>query len=216
MKLASMMVQQIMRCWEDVNERFENLKCEGSKTESVDKLGKTKKKKIAVAVAISHTGVEEFLAKNKKDTSRQRKVFSETRASLGGATTKKSTSVNVTLPYDKKLCAKVSNDVIETKNVEDYVTPQMSEHIITSNFCEVTPVYSTPLEVQNFNIWYYEQLANKKSTKPKRKNLKETREDYKYLCKSEMSLHVQKGLYLGVNLVCTHHIWVTVNFAHVL
>ena len=92
-----------------------------------------------------------------------------------------SNSVDDTLPDDQKSCAKVSNDVIETKNVEGYVSPQISEDVTTSNFCEVTPVYSTPLDVQNFNNWYYEQLA-KKSTKHKQKNLKETRGGYKYLC----------------------------------
>ena len=84
------------------------------------------------------------------------------------------TAVNAKL-VDKK----VSNDVTEIEHVEGYVAPQ---------FSSVTPVYSTPEDVHNFNIWYYEQVA-KKSTNPKRKNLKETEDVYKYLNKSENMSH---------------------------
>ena len=69
--------------------------------------------------------------------------------------------------------------ISEIEHVEVYVAPQ---------FSSVTPVYSTPEDVHNFNIWYYEKVG-KKSTNPKRKNLKETEDVYKYLNKSENMSH---------------------------
>ena len=54
------------------------------------------------------------------------------------------------------------NDVSE--NVTAYSTRTSSD---------VTPVYSTPEEIQNFNNWYYER-ANKLSTKPYLQNLSST------------------------------------------
>ena len=111
---------------------------------------------------------------NKKSVDKIDKTTSEevrsytTRASLAA------TAVNDELG-DKK----VSNDVTETEHVEVYVTPHISSD---------TPVYSTPEDVHNFNNWYYAQVS-KKSTKPKRKNLKETQDVYKYLKKSGTTRH---------------------------
>ena len=69
------------------------------------------------------------------------------------------------------------DDATETKNFEALVTPQTCEDLIT-------PVYSTPEDVHNFNAWYYEQLE-KKSTKPKFQNLKETDDSYRSVYKSK-------------------------------
>ena len=65
----------------DVTERFEILKCEGNKTESVDKIDKTKKQKIAVTIN------KESIVRKKNDTSEEVRAYTA-RSSLDCKTSK--------------------------------------------------------------------------------------------------------------------------------
>ena len=135
------------------------------KEKFVDKVGKNKKQ--AIAVAISHNGDEDFLAK-------------------------KFSKLLISLPLLMLLFLMIRSCVLRF--------PMMLLKIkmlkIMLHLKLVFSVYSTPEDVNNFNNWYYARVA-KKSTKPKHKNLKETRDVYKYLCKSEMESRRSEGFVFG-------------------